>query len=116
MGQLKKKLTGTLIVPIALAAVLMPFSILVGWNLFTMILFWSFVVPAIAILLPSWLSENKNHVFESLVGMIGFCAIMVFMIYDHFKTDYFRVMVLSCAINIFFICLITWANRKRSAQ
>jgi len=60
MGQLKGKLKRALIAPIALAVVLAPFSIFVGWNLFTMILFWFFIVPAIAILLQSWPSDNKK--------------------------------------------------------
>ena len=112
MRQLKEKLKGTLIIPIALAVVLVPFSILVGWNLFTLILFWFFIVPAIAILLPSWPSKNKNHVLESLVGLIVFYAIMVFMIYDHAMTDYFQIMILSCVINLVFVYLIGWTRKK----
>ena len=112
MLQPNKKLKGTLIVPIALAIVLIPFSILVGWNLLTMILFWFFIVPAIATLLPSLLSKNKSHLFESLVGVLIFYALMVFMIYDHFMTDYFQIMILSCVINLVFVYLISWTRRK----
>ena len=112
MGQLKEKLKRTLIVPIALAVVLAPFSIFVGWNLFTMILFWFFIVPAIAILLPSWPSNNKSQMFDSLVGLIVFYAIMVFMIYDHFMTDYFQIMILSFLTNLVFVYLISWTRKK----
>jgi hypothetical protein len=47
MLPLKEQLKGTLIVPIVLVAVLIPFSMLIGWNLLTAILFWFLIVPAI---------------------------------------------------------------------
>ena len=113
---LSEKLKGTAMVPIALSVVLIPFSILIGWNLATMILYWLLIVPTIAIYLPTKVSKNKSHLFESLIGLVIFYALMVWMIYDHFKTDYFQIMILSCVINIFFICVITWASRKIHAR
>jgi len=116
MWPLNEKLKGAVSVPIALSVVLIPFSLLIGWNLATMILFWLLIVPIIAIYLPIRVSKNKSHLFESLIGLIIFYAIMVWMIYDHFKTDYFKIMILSCLVNMFLICLITWASRKIHAQ
>ena len=112
MLPLKEKLKGTLIVPIALMAVLIPFSMLIGWNLLTAILFWFVIVPPIAIYLPTTVSKNKGHLIETLSGLIIFYAFMVFMIYDHFKTDYFQIMIVSCVVNLVLVSLITWAGRK----
>src|SRR5688572_2321525 len=110
--QLKDKLKGTLIIPVALMVILVPFSILIGWNFVTMILFWLLIVPIFTVYLPAAVSKNKNHLFESLIGLIVFYAFMVFMIYDHFKTDYFQVMILSCVINLVFVPIITWIVPK----
>ncbi len=116
MWPLKERLKGTLIVPIALAAVLIPFSMLIGWNLLTAILFWFFIVPAIALYLPNKVSRNKRHLPETLSGLLIFYGLMVFMIYDHFKTDLFQIMIVSCFVNLVLVSLITWAGRKPQTQ
>ena len=109
----KDKLKGTLIVPVGLAIILVPFSMLIGWNLITMILFWLVLTPGLTIYLPTLVSSNKNHLFESIVGLIIFYGTMVFMIYDHYKTDYFHVMILSCLINVILVSAIMWTRRPR---
>ena len=110
----KDKLKGTLIVPSGLAVILVPYSLLIGWNSITLILFWLVLTPGLTIYLPTLVSASKNHLFESLLGLTLFYAIMVFMIYDHYKTDYFQLMIWSCAINLVMISLITWARRQRT--
>jgi len=112
MWPLKESLKGTLIVPVALAAVLIPFSMLIGWNLLTAILFWFFIVPPIALYLPNKVSKNKRHLLETLSGLMIFYGFMVFMIYDHFKTDLFQIMIVSCVVNLVLVSLINWAGRK----
>jgi len=101
------RLKGSLIVPVGLAVILVPFSLLLGWNPMTLILFWFVLVPATAMLLPTLVSRSNNHLIESVAGLIIFYGIMVFMIYDHYKTDYFRVMTLSCIINVILVSVIT---------
>ena len=111
-NEFKDKLKGTLIVPVGLAIILVPFSILIGWNLMTLILFWLIITPGLTIYLPTIVSRSKNHLFESLVGLVIFYGIMVFMIYDHYKSDYFQVMILSCVINSILVSVITWTRRQ----
>ena len=113
--ELKDKLKGTLIVPVGLSVVLVPFSILIGWNLATLVLFWFMITPGLSIYLPTIVSPSKNHLFESLAGLIIFYAIIVFMIYDHYKSDYFQVMIVSFVINLIVVFVATWI-RKRKTQ
>lgn len=110
--QLHDKLKATLIVPFGLILVLIPFSLLIGWNLITGILFWYVITPALTIFLPAIFIRNKNHLLESLIGLAIFYAIMVFMIYDHYKTDYFQIMMVSLAVNIIVILVISWAKSR----
>ena len=110
----KDKLKGTMIVPVGLAIILVPFSVLIGWNLMTLILFWFVLTPGLTIYLPALVSRNKNRLVESVVGLIIFYGIMVFMIYDHYKTDYFQVMILSCVINLILVSAIAWTRRPRT--
>jgi hypothetical protein len=107
----KDKLKGILIVPVGLAIVLVPFSILIGWNLITLVLFWFLLVPGLTIYLPTIVSSCKNHLLESLLGMTIFYALMVFMIYDHYKTDYFQVMAVSSIVNLVLIFVIGWSRK-----
>ena len=110
----KDKLKGTMIVPVGLAIILIPFSMLIGWNLMTLILFWFVLTPGLTIYLPTLVSSNKKHLFESLVGLIIFYGLMAFMIYDHYKTDYFQAMIVSCVINVILVSAITWTRRPRT--
>ncbi len=110
--ELKDQLKGTLIVPICLGIILVPFSMLIGWNLMSLFLFWFVLIPTFTLYLPTRISKNKSHVVESLVGLMIFYGIMVFMIYKHYKTDYFKIMILSFAINFLLVAVIT-LNRMR---
>jgi hypothetical protein len=112
----KNKLKGTLVVPLGLAITLVPFSMVIGWNLLTLILFWFVLTPGLATYLPAMLSNNRNHLFESQVGLIIFYGIMVFMIYDHYKTDYFQIMILSCLVNLVVVSAIHWVRRPARVQ
>ena len=105
--KLREQLKGTFVVPLGLAIVLVPFSILLGWNLLTLILFWFLLVPGLTIYLPTRSSNNNNHILESLVGLMIFYGIMVFMIYEHYKTDYFQIMVISGVINLIVVVMAT---------
>jgi hypothetical protein len=110
--KVKYKLIGTLIVPIGLAIVFIPYSIFVGWNLFTLILFWFVFTPLLAAFLPTLFLKIGNHFIESILGLIIFYAIMVFLIYDHYKTDTFKIMILSFAINFILILMISRIRRQ----
>jgi hypothetical protein len=107
-------LKGTFIVPVVLAIVLVPYSLFIGWNLITLLLFWFVIIPALTIYSPTKVSNNKSHLFESLVGLIMFYAFMVFMIYNHYQTDYFQIMMLSCVVNIILISTITGFKRVKA--
>jgi hypothetical protein len=113
---LKEKLTRIFIVPAGLSIVLIPFSILIGWNLLTLFLFWFVVIPGLTIYLPAMAFGNKRRLFDSLTGLVIFYAIMVLMIYDHYRTDYFQVMVLSGVLNLILIPTVTWVGRQRARK
>lgn len=105
-----------MIVPVGIAAILVPFSLIIGWNLLTVLLFWFMVIPALASYLPALVSKNKDHMAESLVGLMIFYGVMVFMIYEHYQTDYFIVMIISCFINMAVITLRALVNKESSRE
>jgi peptidoglycan/LPS O-acetylase OafA/YrhL len=111
----KDRFSGILIVPLGLGIVLVPFSLIIGWNLITLLLFWFVVIPALAIYLPTKVSKSRNHLLESLTGLLLFYGIMTFMIYNHYKTDYFQVMMASCVVNVAIVAAIS-AVKKHTAQ
>ena len=102
---------GMIIVVAGLAIILVPFSLLIGWNLLTSFLFWFVVTPMLAIYLPAIVSRNKSHFVESSMGLITFYGLMIFMIYDHYKTDLFKVMIASCLVNLILISVIAWTRK-----
>ncbi|MBK8506868.1 MAG: hypothetical protein IPL46_34645 [Saprospiraceae bacterium] len=110
----KDRLRGILIVPLVLTIVLVPYSLVIGWNLITLILFWFVLTPGLTIYFPSVISGQRRHLLESLVGLIVFYAFMVFIIYSHYKTDYFRIMIISCVINLIVVSGIIWIMRPKA--
>ena len=104
----KNKLKGTLIVPLGLAIVFTLYSLVIENNLFTVVLFWIVITPGVTIYLPTLVSRNKNHFFESVCGMAIFYALVIFMIYDHYMTDYFQLMIWTLIVNLILVTFITW--------
>ena len=104
----RNHLKGTLIVPVALFILMVPFSFFVKWNLLTLVLFWFALIPIVTLYLPGMVSKTKNHLFESLAGLMIFYGIMVFMIYDHHQSDYFQLMMISCLVNLIVVSGVTY--------
>ena len=107
-------LLGTVIVPLGIAIVLVPISKLLGWNLATLFLFWFVLIPVLSIYLPVLISSSKNRVLKSVIGLLLFYGIIVFMIYDHYKTDYFKIMMISFAINSISVFVFTALKRQKA--
>lgn len=104
----------TLIVPIGSFIALILFSFTFGWNIVTLLLFWFLFIPFLASTLPTIISKNDLEVKHPIAGLILFYAIMVFMIYEHFQTDYFIVMMMSLVCNIGVVSLIIWIRNNVS--
>ncbi len=106
---------GTLLLPLGLMATLIPVSMLLGWNALTAFLFWFGLVPILSFYLPTMISSGQDHLLKSLVGMLLFYGLMVFMIYDHYQTDLFHVMIASCGVNVLVVGGAVLARYYRSA-
>jgi hypothetical protein len=113
-NKLKNHLKGAIIIPIGAAILLVPFSLLIGWNLVTLFLFWFVILPSAIIYLPAKVSKNENQLVESIFGLLIFYALMVFMIYDHYKSDFFLVMMVSCGINLVIVTIITRLVQRKA--
>lgn len=101
-----------LCVPVGLFVLLIPFSLLIGWNIFTLLIFWFILTPVVAEYLPTIFSKNKSLMTESLIGMLIFYSLLVFMIYEHYQTDLFSIMVASCLINLASITIISKVKKE----
>ena len=109
----KERLKGMLIIPIVLGVILLIFSKALGWNLTTLILYWFACIPILSVYLPRKISKNKNHLSESLSGLMIFYLLMVFLIYKQYNSDYFKIMIASAVINAGLVLLITVTAQPR---
>ena len=108
------RLKEVLIVLLALAAVLVPFSLLIGWNLFTLLLFWFLLVPTISFYAPKLVNKRNSQLTSSLLGLLLFYGGMVFMIYEHSQSDFFQVLIWSALINLALTALLQFVvNQER---
>ena len=109
----KYKILRILVVPTGLFLTLIPFSIFPGWNLLTAILYWFVITPVLSVVLPRLIKGNNNHLAESSLGLVVFYGFMVFMIYKHHESDYFKTMLASFIFNLFVIGIIKLRAKKK---
>ncbi|MEM8524064.1 MAG: hypothetical protein AAGG68_05460 [Bacteroidota bacterium] len=105
-----------LLIPIAASFLLAAYSLIIGWNLPTLLLFWFILLPFLAYKLPKMLSQKESLLKQSLIGLTLFYAIMVFMIYEHSQTDYFLVMMISFVVNLGLIALVSWVRKQEQKE
>lgn len=84
-----------LFVTLCLVAGLVPFSLLIGWDLVTGIMFWFFLVPLISWIAAKFCMDRTRQIIVGIVGCTFFYLIMIFMIYSHYQTDMFKLMIFS---------------------
>lgn len=110
----RQKLLQTFIVPFGIFLVLVPVSLILGWNFLTLLLFWFIIMPALAYYLPEIVAKTKSHVAESLIGLMIFYCFMILMIYSHYQSDFFIIMIVSCFVNLGTVTLIDLVNKAKS--
>ena len=91
------------LVTILLVSILVPYSFFLGWNIFTSILFWVILVPVISTVSARFYTNPEKRLLVGIVGCVFFYLIMIFMIYSHYESDLFKIMILSSFSSIFMI-------------
>jgi hypothetical protein len=85
-------------------------------NLLATIVSWFVIIPLLNVFLSKVISgSQKNLAFKSLVSLVVFYGIMVFMIYKHYQTDFFKIMIASLIFNSLVLLVgiaVTWFDRK----
>ena len=110
---LKDKLLRVLLVATGLFIVLIPVSMFLGWNLITCVLYWFIAVPVMSFVLPTLIRPHGSHLIESLLGLTVFYAFMGFMIYKHFTSDFFTLMMVSFVFNLIVIALLSLIKNQK---
>ena len=93
--------------------ILIPYSILIGWYMASMVVFWFVLIPLVSYLVPTKIFKSTKPMKESIIGLTIFYALMTFMIYEH--SDFLQLMMVSFVVNLlilFFIQLDKKVNRE----
>ncbi|MBT8191262.1 MAG: hypothetical protein HKO89_03840 [Saprospiraceae bacterium] len=101
-----------MIIPIGVIVFLLLFTFTIGWNPVTIILFWFLCIPLLANYLPKLVFKREVYPAQSILGLVIFYGFMVLMIYEHYQSDYFLLMMLSLLSNLVIILLIAWIKNK----
>lgn len=102
-----------LITPLGIGILLGIFSLTIGWNLFTMIVFWFVMIPVLAYVLPRLISKEIVRPRESIIGLLILYGVMILMIFNHADSDFFIIMVISLLVNIGVVTLIFQGRAHR---
>ncbi|WP_323757260.1 hypothetical protein [Roseivirga sp.] len=112
-NQSNTNIKNTLAIPLAMVIILIPFSLLIGWNMASMVVFWFVLIPLVSHLVPRKVFKSTNSMKESIIGLTIFYALMTFMIYEH--SEFLQLMMISFVVNLlvlFFIQLDKKVNRE----
>lgn len=99
------------VIPLTTVIVLSGYSLLLGWNLITLVIFWFLIVPFVILFLTSWLLKEDHITIKPLVSLIVFYSFLVWMIYKHFESDAFAIMMFSFLYNFLVMCLVMFVQR-----
>ena len=97
----------TFLTALSLFVVLVPYSLFLGWNLITTLFFWFILLPIVANL-TSYFFRSPDNLVAAVLGEVLFYAFMIFMIYKHYKSDVFTVMVYSILPTLFLLLLYNY--------
>src|SRR5688572_31410828 len=111
---IKRYLIVIVLIPLCVFLVLVPFSLLLGWNTLTIFLFWFVILPLIILYLSSKLiqSANRNKLWYAMISMVCFYGFVVFMTYKHYQTDFFTLTMASFVWNLLITLLIIFVERQ----
>ena len=104
-------MVSAIIVTFSLVTILVPYSLILGWNLFTSILFWFVLVPLISILTARFYDNPEKQSLAGIIGCLFFYLVIIFMIYSSYQSDQFKLMIVSIFSSLFFIWILNRAIR-----
>ncbi len=107
-----------LFINLCLFAVLWCVSLLPGWNVITLFLFWFLITPVSIIYLSSKISSGGNILSQAMIALISFYSMVIFMIYEHFQSDYFLIVAASFLFNllVMMVAMIVDRDDKKSLR
>lgn len=80
-------------------------------DLIRIIVSWFVVIPLLNAFLSNTISGRENFALKALVSLVGFYGIMVFMIYKHYQSDFFKIMIASLIFNSFILLVCIAVNQ-----
>lgn len=108
---LRSTLSLSLIVPTGVFIVLLAYSLLIGWNAGTTLLFWFVVLPiSVYLLLKALRHGNRWH---PLVATTFIYLWTFFMIYKHYASDYFVLVLISFVFNGIIMFLVALSSKSK---
>ena len=86
-------------------------------HILGVIVSWFVIIPMLNALLSNTISGKENFALKALISLITFYGIMVFMIYKHYQSDFFKIMIASLIFNsiILLVCIaVNFTDRYRA--
>jgi hypothetical protein len=71
---------------------------------------WFVIVPLLTVFLSKIISGRENSAFKSLISLLTVYGVMIFMIYKHYQTDFFKVMIVSLIFNALVLLIAGFAG------
>lgn len=111
-SNIKTQVLTSIIVLVSIGLLLIPFSLFIGWNLFTLFIFWFVLIPVVTCSLPQLIFKGSTILKGQLSGLILFYGVIILMIYEHFQSDFFKGILLSFLFNLIAVSIHHISSRS----
>jgi len=104
------------IIHVCACLVLALYTFLLGFTFPSSVLFWFFILPGLIIFLCSKFFNSPSGIRNAMVTIVIFYSFMVFMIYRHFPSDFFTLMMISFLWNFLIMIIVRLSERDGQAS
>lgn len=84
-----------LFVLIVLFSAFLLFSSVIDWNLFSVILFWFFIVPPLSHFSAKLLTKNKENLSSAINGCLLFYSVIGILVHFNYETGFLKLILMS---------------------
>ncbi|MFB6342195.1 hypothetical protein ACE01N_06840 [Saccharicrinis sp. FJH2] len=90
-----RRLITVLFVLVVLLGAFLLYSTVISWNLFSVIVFWFFIVPALSHFSAKIMTRKRGNLATAINGCLLFYTTVGVLIYFNYETSFLRLILMS---------------------
>ena len=116
-NKIARRFISVLFVLIVLTAAFLLYSALIDWSLFSIIVFWFFIVPPLSHYSARLLTKTNENLSPAINGCLLFYSVIGLLVYTNIESsDYLRLILMSIILALVIIYLFNSNEIKTHSE